>query len=247
MHAITKFQNKILIFLTLFFVILIKSDAGTSTQNLNSKRFADPFADQLNNFVFLISERTIFNESLPESTASGFIFASTRSHVFIMTANHFCWNNETTEVLEFAKRTIIAVNKEYPREAHILLTDEKNDICILTAIKYKWEKFKTVKFAKDMPKTGEKVYNFAAPNGISSPKTNLMFEGYFSGCEDLCLYSLPATFGSSGSPVYNSKGELISILVAATPDFENVGLGPDIYTIKKFLNEANDIVRIKWN
>jgi hypothetical protein len=245
MQSITKRQNRILILIALLFVILIKSDAGTSTTNLSSKRYAEPFKDQLNNFVFLISERTIFNESLPESTASGFIFASTRSHIFIMTANHFCWNNDIAEQLEFAKRTIIAVNKEYPREAHILLTDEKNDICVLSAIKFKWEKFKTIKFAKSMPKTGEKVYNFAAPNGISSPNTNLMFEGYFSGCEDLCLYTIPATFGSSGSAVYNSKGELISILVAATPDFENVGLGPDIYTIRKFINEANNTVRIK--
>ena len=107
------------------------------------------------------------------------------------------------------------------------------------------EKFKNIKLAKKMPAIGNFVFNVAAPNSMGSPNTRLLFDGHFGGCEEVCVYTIPATFGSSGSAVFNSKGELISILVMATPDFENVGIGPDIYTIKQFLSEVEQIMVIK--
>ena len=233
----------ILLLLGIVASLTLKSD---SPQILVSKKFKPEFKDQLSNFVYLVSEVSLFDRSLPESSASGFIFSSNESHVFIITAHHFCQDNEISPEIAIAKRTIYAINSKYPREAHVISYDEKNDICILTAVKYSWETFKDVKFAESMPRIGEDVYNFAAPNGISSPNINLMFKGFFSGCEiDSCLYTIPATFGSSGSPVYNKKGELISIIVSASPEFENVAIGPDIYKIKKLIDDTNKIVRIK--
>ena len=72
-----------------------------------------------------------------------------------------------------------------------------------------------------------------------------MFDGYFAGCEQgFCMYSIPATFGSSGSAVYNTKGELVSILVAAAIDFENVSMGPDIQKIEALIKSVDNVVDI---
>ena len=105
--------------------------------------------------------------------------------------------------------------------------------------------FEKIKLADDMPQIGEKVYNVAAPDGMASPNTKLMFDGYFSGCENShCVYTVPATFGSSGSAVYNKDGELISILVAAATRFENVSMGPHIKSITFFINTIEETVDI---
>lgn len=239
-------KNMSIIILLLFGIIISLTLKSDSPQILVSKKFKPEFKDQLNNFVYLVSEVSLFDRSLPTASASGFIFSSNESHVFIITAYHFCQDDEIDPATPISKKTIYAINSKYPREAHIISFDIENDICILSGVKYSWESFKDAKFANSMPKIGEDVYNFAAPNGISSPNISLMFKGFFAGCDtDNCLYTIPATFGSSGSPVYNKKGELISIVVSATPEFENVAIGPDIYKIKKLVDDTNKIVRIK--
>lgn len=67
---------------------------------------------------------------------------------------------------------------------------------------------------------GEKVYNISSSGGIYSPKSIPFRSGYFSGIyldknfskqnisNENNLYTIPALPGSSGSGVYNSKGEI---------------------------------------
>jgi|13_taG_2_1085334.scaffolds.fasta_scaffold02233_20 hypothetical protein len=67
---------------------------------------------------------------------------------------------------------------------------------------------------------GEKVYNISSSGGIYSPKSIPFRSGYFSGIHidksftkqnisnENNLYTIPALPGSSGSGVYNSKGEI---------------------------------------
>ena len=96
-----------------------------------------------------------------------------------------------------------------------------------------------------MPLIGEKLTNVAAPDGMASPNTRLMFDGIFSGCEGLnCVFTIPATFGSSGSAVYNENGELVSILVAASVNFENVSMGPHITTIQTLVETVDEEIDI---
>ena len=96
-----------------------------------------------------------------------------------------------------------------------------------------------------MPSIGETVINVAAPDGIASPNTRLMFDGKFAGCEDLyCMYTIPATFGSSGSAIYNDKGELISILVAAATNFENISMGPHVTLVQTLIDTVESEIDI---
>ncbi len=226
-------------------VPMLSINADTShvvTSQENSElSFEREYRDQLENFVFLIKYVTLPDESAIHSTASGIIISSTKSHVFILTANHFC---QSEDVVLFP--TDIGVySGENLRLGQIIHVDEVNDLCLISGVKYKDEKFKNLKLAKKMPPIGEFVFNVAAPNSMGSPNTRLLFDGHFGGCEEMCVYTVPATFGSSGSAVFNKKGELISILVMATVDFENVGVGPDIYNIRKFINEIEKMMDIK--
>ena len=96
-----------------------------------------------------------------------------------------------------------------------------------------------------MPLIGEKVINVAAPDGMASPNTRLMFDGNFAGCEELsCIFTVPATFGSSGSAIYNEEGQLVSILVAAATNFENVSMGPDITFIQTLIDTVQKEIDI---
>ena len=229
--------------LILSMMIFIQADVPDETEIQASRQisFEKEYEDQLNNFVFLMKIASFYDHSDLHSTASGMIISSTNSHVFILTAHHFCISEDPN----FIKTEIIAHNDNLPRVAQIIYIDEVNDICLLSGIKFKDEKFKNLKLAKKMPAIGNFVFNVSAPNSMGSPNTRLLFDGHFGGCEEVCVYTIPATFGSSGSAVFNSKGELISILVMATPDFENVGIGPDIYTIRKFIDEVEEIMEIK--
>lgn len=223
-------------------IMAINADNHQSVKEEAAKiKFEKRYEDQLNNFVFLIRYVTMPEQSIIHSTASGIIISSTNSHVFVLTAQHFC---EVEEDLIFPKEIGI-FNGDNIRLGQVIHTDQHNDLCLIAGVKYKDENFKNLKIAKQMPPVGEFVFNVAAPNGMGSPKTRLLFSGNFGGCEDMCVYTVPATFGSSGSGVFNSKGELISILVMATEDFENVGIGPDIYTIKEFLKNIEDMMDIK--
>jgi len=224
-----------------------------------SLNFNKEYTHQLSNFTFLIKEVKLVmcdEESellgmcdeitFPESSASGVVLSSTQSHIFILTANHFCEDVPIDPDMSLdGERTIQIFIGATKRDANVVMVDEKNDICLLQALKFKRENFRSLIFAEKMPDIGDKVYNFAAPNGIGSPNTRLIFDGYFAGCEiDMCMYSIPATFGSSGSAVYNEKGELVSLLVAAAIDFENVSMGPDIQKIKDFIRSVDEIVDI---
>lgn len=238
-----KFKRTLLFLLTLSFLPFLKTDFPVTKEEEHSLKlvYEKEYKDQLINFAFLVKAVSLIDQTSIHSTASGMIISSTKSHIFILTADHFC----TTPEDEIFKTDIIVNNSAAPRFAQIIYTDTKNDICLLSAIKYRGENFKNIKLAKKMPALGEFVFNVAAPNGIGSPKTRLLFDGYFGGCEDMCLYTIPATFGSSGSAVFNEKGELISILVMATEDFENVGIGPDIYKIRTFLDKVGEIMVIR--
>jgi|TARA_R100000030_G_scaffold7524_2_gene5283 S1-C subfamily serine protease len=246
--------GSILSFFSMFYLFSCHGHPKIVTPNFNKQ-----FTHQLSNFTFLVKEvnltfcdevdkelGTCDEVVFPESSASGVVISQSQSHLFILTANHFCVDTPPEQEAPMEGERIIQVYIGHTkRDAKVVMDDKDNDLCLLEALKFKKENFKPVIFASEMPKIGEKLYNFAAPDGIGSPNTRLMFDGYFAGCEQgFCMYSIPATFGSSGSAVYNEKGELVSILVAAAIDFESVSMGPDISKITNFVKSIDKVVDI---
>jgi len=238
------------------FMMQIFSCHGKKTEIETTKTvFIEKHKDKLSNFVFLVKESHSLcipdkasscldePEIIPTSSASGVVLSSSSSHIFILTANHFCETSNVEKIMGEVK--IRAFIGETSRLVETVTYSEKADLCLLHGLRFKEENFKTTKIATEMPLIGDLVLNVAAPDGMASPNTRLMFDGNFSGCESLnCVYTVPATFGSSGSAVYNKKGELISILVAAATNFENVSMGPHVILIQTLIDTVEEEIDI---
>jgi len=176
------------------------------------------------------------------STASGLVFSSYRNVIFVLTAAHFC--NSDEEFSMFYNEKIIGVASEKHRELHILKMNKEKDICMLFGLKEKDESYKNIKLAKELI-VGEEVYSVAAPSSIGGPGIRLIFTGKLGGCdEEICMTTMPASFGSSGAGIYNSNHELITIIMAVPEDFKNVILSPSNKDIEKFIQDINNLVDI---
>ena len=86
--------------------------------------------------------------------------------------------------------------------------------------------------------SGDKIFNIAAPLGITGNELTLIFEGRYSGHRNgWRYYTVPARPGSSGSPVLNDKFQLIGTINIAMAGIESVGIGPGWFSLKKFLDK----------
>ena len=240
----------------ILFMLQIFSCHGKKVQVESAKPvFVEKHKDKLLNFVFLVKESHVFcipdeetscpeePSVLPTASASGVVLSSSSSHIFILTANHFCETSDLEKIVGEVK--IRAFIGESSRIVDTVTYSESSDLCLLQGLRFKDENFKTTKIASEMPLIGEDLINVAAPDGMASPNTRLVFDGKFAGCEDVvCVYSIPATFGSSGSAIYNSKGELVSILVAASTNFENVSMGPHVSLIQILVDTVEEEIDI---
>ena len=57
------------------------------------------------------------------------------------------------------------------------------------------------------------------------------------------MYTIPATYGSSGSAVINEKGEIISVISRAAVGFNNYAIGAKPQQIEEFLEKAYETLR----
>lgn len=95
---------------------------------------------------------------------------------------------------------------------------------------------------------GERVYTMSAPEGFFDDDMVLTFDGFFSGVmstnqvESAWTFTVPAYHGGSGSPIFNNRTELISVLFAGSAQMENVGLGIPLEDVRRFL-EYNGSLR----
>lgn len=120
-------------------------------------------------------------------------------------------------------------------EASVIKKDEKSDLCLLEVNKKIGKK---VKLAAWPPDWGEKTYNIAAPYGVFNKDLTLIFEGRYSGhAWKSSFFTFPARPGSSGSPVFNSDGELISIIHSSSTLMENIAIGTTYQALREFLKD----------
>lgn len=245
--------------MTLFCYVLIWLDLfGCAGMHNYQKELENNYINtnkaELSNFTFLIKQfHTVIPDpwctedcetSITLSSASGSVLSSDKSSIYVLTAAHFCIDEENFSTFFDDDIEILGFAGFRSRKMEIFAMDIKNDICLLRGPKFTDEKYKNIKIAKEVPKIGERIINVAAPHGVASPNIRLMFDGYFAGCEDSCLFTIPASFGSSGSAVYNEDGELITILVAILHEFKNVSVGPTNEQIWDFILSIDELVDI---
>ena len=170
---------------------------------------------------------------------SGFVVSHNRSKTYIVTAEHVCnFKIEKPRSLSDIVYNFVSINEIKLTDfngntysANIKYADKKNDICILESSGV-WGTATPI--ADKMPDHGERVYNIAAPYGIFSPGMALTFDGYYSGTDQWGneVYTLPTRPGSSGSAIFNSAGELVSIIHSSTMALENIGIGCKLKNLK---------------
>ena len=222
-------------------------------KNIEISKYKNEIKTISENFVFLYKKISpnfecdekihgVSCEPIITSSASGLILSGKKGSVYVLTAGHFCANNNNSP---YAIESIHGVASGLDRKLHLVAVDYQNDICLLMGVKYRSESYNSIKIANSVPKIGEEVYNISAPDGIFHPNIRLVFEGTFSGCADnICMFTVPATFGSSGSGIFNKNGELLTIVMAVPIDFKHVTISPSHEILKSFINKINNTLDI---
>ena len=123
-------------------------------------------------------------------------------------------------------------------DAVVIKKDQSIDACLLFA-EGLTEGVEVIPLAMKPPKRGEKVYNIAAPLGMFDYDMVPVFEGRYAGEEDCQdVYSLSATFGSSGSMILNSKGELVGMVHSVLVKFRNIAISSPYEKLMEFIRSG---------
>jgi len=124
--------------------------------------------------------------------------------------------------------------------ASVLAVYKKEDLCVflLEGVFLPY-----IPLAKKAPAYGDDVHTLAAPLGIYEPKAVPIFTGQYFGVFkklDTDVYSIPTIFGSSGSPILNSSGELIGVTSRAYPAFPHVCISPRFKYVDRLVSAIED-------
>ena len=183
-----------------------------------------------------------------EIMGSGVVVGNQKNGAYILTAAHVCESESMVSFPFIAEyhidmRVINLKEEEYKSE--IIDMDTSLDTCILFAHKLINP---VAKISRRAPKIGDRVYNVAAPANIFCKNTVPILEGFFNGNVEerkVALYSIPATGGSSGSPIFNSSGYLVGMIHSVNVYFPVISISPTHKDLVNFISHTirNDIYK----
>jgi len=117
----------------------------------------------------------------------------------------------------------------------LLASDEENDIAIF---KVEGKELPTVKLAKDYePKQGEGVIVIGSPIGLETTVSDGIISN-IRGKSGLIQITAPISPGSSGSPIFNSKGEIIGVATFLIQGGQNLNFAIPVKYVATLLNES---------
>jgi hypothetical protein len=191
---------------------------------------------------------------IPVNSASGYVVSIDKKNniLYALTAAHWCEEvtkdelYDSTELI-FDGHPVIGyfanfMGGNYKIKSYIM--DPGTDLC-LVQFQSKYANYaKEVKVANSEPIIGDKVSMISAPMWSHEDEFRQHYYGYSSGCDDYeCAFTIPATYGSSGSAVINEKGEIVSIISRAAISFSNYAIGAKPKDIDEFLERAYETLR----
>ncbi len=175
------------------------------------------------------------------STASGVILKHYRDLTLVATSAHVCSMKHGHQINMFAPDYVKGspewhvLEKSYfsladlnaKRTTGVILNiDYMSDLCVLASKKIDMPEA-TISVMD--PLVGEKYFNIAAPKGIWGKKTVPLLEGRYIGNAkspftgaDTYMFTIPATGGSSGSPIFNWYGDVVGLIHSAYGGFHHV-------------------------
>ena len=154
-----------------------------------------------------------------------------RDMSYILTAYHVCrdFNQRylairvpmpTQHTLIFRYEPSIILTDFYGNEFHAeeIRGDVDNDLCLLGSGEL-MSRIEPIRVAATPPSPGDRIFNIASPHGLSQPGAVLSYSGYYAGTiaatstirDPHYLNAIPTAPGSSGSPILNEAGEIISV------------------------------------
>jgi len=234
LYLFTSMMKKTLIFLMLF----LASCAHNSNNNLPCGT-RNTFVKIEKTINVLICDGKECKQDTAEIMGSGVVIASRQDGSYVLTAAHVCESESMVNfpfILEYAIdiQTVNLYHNRYRSE--IINMDPILDTCILFAHNLKGP---VAKISRKPPKVGERVYNVAAPANIFYNNVVPIIDGFFSGNareRGVAIYSIPATGGSSGSPIFNSKGYLIGMIHSVNIHFPVISISPTHRDLVNFIS-----------
>lgn len=169
------------------------------------------------------------------SYASGSIVAN-KLKTYILTAGHVC----DIDYVKLQLKTDHIVAEYYIQDqngitfkAAVHKLDQENDLCILITQRLG---HRPIDIRDRGPDFGEKLYNLASPVGLSSKTYVPLLEGRYSGFNQYAMvFTIPAIGGSSGSPVFDSHGRLVGMIMSVNRKFPMISYSPHYHAIKDLL------------
>tara|TARA_A100001011_G_scaffold397557_1_gene498943 strand:+ start:6010 stop:6744 length:735 start_codon:yes stop_codon:yes gene_type:complete len=170
-------------------------------------------------------------------TGSGVIVGNKDGRSLVLTAGHVCSiQDQGIPVIENSSvQYRMDLESGFGRAGlgTIIAIDTPNDLCLMIA---DTNLGPALPIADEEPYLHEVIYNMASPFGLALPVAVPVFDGYFVGQVDtIFTFSLPAAPGSSGSPVMNENGEIISIISGAAVNFDEFAIGCTTSSIRNFV------------
>lgn len=140
----------------------------------------------------------------------------------MMTAGHCCdlEGSDVMKILGVQPKVSYTIKGDHAPEGQlveILYDDDDHDVCVMTGR----IKGAPIRFAAFDPQLGASVWTAGYPK-----MEYLISSGYWSGRteENMAKASVAVYGGASGSPVMNSAGEAVGVLVAYYPPMSNLAL-----------------------
>ena len=189
------------------------------------------------------------NESCTEESfsavASGVVVQNTLKGAYVLTAAHVCDESDIFKQFSYLPKLKIDVKffvitlEEDKKLVQIVDYNVEHDVCVV------WVEnlfAQPVAISPSAPVPGDLVLNIAAPLGVFSKNMVPIFQGVYSGIDEegRAVYTLPAFGGSSGSPILNSKGELIGMVHSTLRYFNHIAISPSYKAMREFLNTTID-------
>ena len=163
------------------------------------------------------------------STSSGAVVRTYDHGSYILSTGHSCDPgaivNDLGGKVKVKQTTYVIDLNGVKYDTKTININRLLDTCIL----YSSELDKTpVRIEKnEAPVIGDMVYNIAAPVGMFNTNTAPVLEGRYSGHKwGFSLYTVPAIGGSSGSPLFNTKGKLVGMIHSVHTRFHHLSFGP---------------------
>jgi len=195
------------------------------------------------------------NEPLvPINSASGYVVKIDRrkNDIYALTAAHWCKEETKDELYESTD----LIMEDMPIVGYYVsfmgnnikikkyIMDPVTDLCLIK-FNSKYSNYaKNIDIANSDPDIGDKMYTISAPMWSYENELRQHYSGYASGCDSYeCAFTIPATYGSSGSAVINEKGEIVSIISKASIGFNNYTIGAKPEQVKDFLEKAYETLR----